>query len=165
MSIVVQVLQFGCIFKIYFEISFIDDIRVHFSLFQVLINFFLYHLFKRKHVGITVVSTDASLKEPSTVRFLNQCNFCSLPEIIKDTTLFKGLKGIKQEPRGKPPPWGMALIALDSGSQVAQLEKQLAVLPSCNVNEPHNDRTTRQPQWYDGGTFTLGITREMSNWT
>lgn len=40
MGIVVQVLQFGCIFKIYFEISFIDDIRVHFSLFQVLINFF-----------------------------------------------------------------------------------------------------------------------------
>lgn len=72
--------------------------------------FFLYHLFKRKHVGIIAVSTDASVKEPSTVRFLNQCNFCSLPEIVKDTTFFKGLKGIKQEPRGKPPPWGMALI-------------------------------------------------------
>lgn len=64
-----------------------------------------------------MVSTDASLKELFTVKFLNQCNFCFLPEITEDTTLFKGLKGIKQEPTGKPPRWGMALLALDSGSQ------------------------------------------------
>lgn len=93
--------------------------------FKCLSSFFLYHLLKKKHVGITVVSTDASLKEPFTVKFLNQCNFCFLPEITEDTILFKGLKGIKQEPTGKPPPWGMALTALDSGRETTGSSTQL----------------------------------------
>lgn len=82
--------------------------------FQVIIKFFLQHLLKKKHVGITVVSTDASLKEPFTVRFLNQCKFQKLLKIPHSS---KDLKESSRNQRGSLLPGGMALIALDSGSQ------------------------------------------------